>query len=97
MATDYQRAYNKGLTAGRSGKWPDHVPPLPPDPVGEVCAALIALREAIDAELAKFDPDDPLNVTLSPHIDRATKALSAVTQHIKDAPFTIHPREEGVR
>jgi hypothetical protein len=81
-ATDYQRGYSKGYQRGRNGTWPDYVPPaVPCEIVDALRLALVNLRNAIDAQLAVFDEDDPLNLALSQHIDAATQALSRLTHY----------------
>lgn len=72
-----KNAYARGYQCGV--RWPLHKPPSPPQPVvGELVDALRAIRDAVDGELAKFDPDDDLNKRLDPYITRADNALKAV-------------------
>lgn len=74
-------AYQRGYSAGLNGKWPMHKPPRPPD---ELCAALIEaareLRDAIDGELAKFDPDDELELAVGSKIDALDAQLTRITE-----------------
>ena len=75
----YQRGYN---TAAR---WPEHKPPVPPAKnVAILFQAAKALRDAVDAQLAAFDPEDPLQKTLGEHVDAVDDAFAAISQWIKE-------------
>lgn len=84
MSDDEKRAYAKGYSAGSRGRWPLHKPPRPPD---EITAALVdalqALRDQVDGQLAMFDPDDEIVVTLYPFVDAATEALERVGKYCR--------------
>ena len=79
--------YSRGYEHSKVGRWPLHKPPFPPEPViAELMAALRALRDAIDGEVAKFEQDDPINQALSPFITRADKAQEAVSLWLLNLP-----------
>lgn len=72
MTRDEKLAYGRGYNAGRKGGWPEHRPPMPPDELcRKVIAALRALRDGIDSELAKFSEDDEIVQKLGALVDDA--------------------------
>jgi len=81
VTEDEKRAYSKGYNAGVRHRWPAHKPPRPPE---EIIAELIhtaqALRDAIDAQLAMFDDDDPLELAIGHKIEAFDNAMTKVTQ-----------------
>ena len=80
-----RNAYSRGYQQAIANRWPLHKTPYPSEPIiGELVAALRALRDAIDGELAKFEENDPLNAALSPFIERADKAQTAVALWLMD-------------
>lgn len=80
MTPEQQRLYGRGYSAGRRGSWPAHRPPSPPvEQVAAIMAAARELRDAVDAELAVFDPDDPMAIHLGPLIDRFDQAMTHVS------------------
>lgn len=89
---DYKLGYAKGYSAGTSRRWPEHKPIVPPDEiVGDLVQALMNMRNAVDGQLALFDPEDPLQGILGPHIDAADGILAKLDRWIK-APTLM---EEG--
>jgi hypothetical protein len=83
LSSDYKRGYAKGYAS--RGKWPEHIPPLPPDPlVGRLMETAKALRDAIDGELAKFLPDDPLEIALAPKIEAFDDAMIVISKWLKE-------------
>jgi hypothetical protein len=43
-----------------------------------------ALRDAIDGELAKFLPDDPLEIALAPKIEAFDDAMIVISKWLKE-------------
>ncbi len=82
--TSEQRAYARGYNARSSHRWPDHVPPRPPDEVvGKMYDALLALRNAVDGQMSLFDEDDEMAVYLYRFVDQADEAMRALTESFK--------------
>lgn len=80
----YTRGYSRGYAAKSSGRWPDHRPRKPPDAIiGGLVEALQKLRDAVDGELAKFDPEDPLVEKLGPLVDAADIKLEKLGKWIR--------------
>ncbi len=83
MTIDEHKAYSRGYSK-RAEQWPEHRPPLPPDPViAELMAALQELRDTCDTFRATLMPDDEFGAELEPGITRADKALTAVSLFLR--------------
>jgi hypothetical protein len=81
----YQRGYNRGVNCGKDNKWPDHIPPTPPDPVvGKMVEALKQLRMQYDWLCATFGPDDEIVTHLDPYISIADDALADLSQFVRE-------------
>lgn len=81
QTNDERRAYSRGYQRGLQGRWPENVPPHPPEPVvAQLMAALKSLRDSVDNYCAQLTPDDEWAVDLGPQVDRADEALTAVTK-----------------
>lgn len=82
---DEKLAYAKGYSAGLNGRWPEHKPPAPPDPViAEIIKATRSLRNAADAICSTLDEADDFVVSLGPKIDACDEAMIAVTAWLKN-------------
>lgn len=78
--TPEQRAYARGYNAGAKKAWPEHKPPLPPDPlIAEMMKAAIALRDAVDGEMATFDEGDEMAERLYAKVDALDEAMRRLT------------------
>jgi hypothetical protein len=77
MTPEEQKAYRRGYYCGQ--RWPDHMPPFPPEPViAGLMKALQELRDECDSLLAEIDEDDPLVKRLDPKVEAADAAMRAV-------------------
>jgi hypothetical protein len=77
-------AYARGYSRCRSHGWPAHKPPTPPHPL--VAALLLAarsLRDAVDTEMATFDPEDPVSLALYEHVDKVDHAATAISAWLR--------------
>ena len=80
-----QRAYCRGYSAGSRKIWPDHRPIRPPDEIiGPLVEAALRLRDAVDNQLALFDPEDELQDTLGIPMDDLTLALARCGEWIRE-------------
>lgn len=85
MATDYQRGYSKGYSAGLRNVWGAHLPPRPPDAaVARLMDALEKMTATVDDECAKMG-DDPWVELFGPLVDEARAALADVTKFCRAA------------
>ena len=83
-ARDLRRAYSKGYNAGSRGAWPDHRPPMPPDEVtSRIVEAALALRNAVDGEIACFLDDEPVVEAVGPRIDALDEALAGLGRWVR--------------
>jgi|SRR6185437_6112296 len=77
-----RRAYAKGYHAGRSGYWPEGVPPVPDELVLKLIKAAKKARDFIDTELAQmYDEDGEFEKKFGPAIDAVDEALSDLTEY----------------
>ncbi len=80
MTRGERLAYQRGYAAGRHNRWPDHMPPTPPEPLmRSLVAALEGLRNEVDMICATQDEQDELALQLGPKLDAATEALQSLT------------------
>lgn len=83
LQREYQRGYQNAINRGRH--WPDHRPPVPPDPIiARLMTALQELRDECDSMCATFSPDDEIVLAIGPKIDAADEAMIAVTAWLKE-------------
>lgn len=76
-STERQKAYARGYARGRSGRWPDHRPPAPPDEVlAPIVRAAQSLRDAADHICATISEDDEFALELAPCIDGFDSAMT---------------------
>lgn len=81
---DYKRGYSKGYSA--SWKWPDHIPPRPPDSViAGLMDAATRLRNEADDLCAMFGPDDDVTKQLGFAIDALDEAMRLVGVFVKES------------
>jgi hypothetical protein len=79
-----QLAYARGYSRGSQGRWPDHRPPLPPEPVvNRLLETAQALRDGFDSLCAVSDPDDEVVKILAPVIDDFDAAMAAMTDWLR--------------
>ena len=72
-----KRAYARGYSAGH--RWPEHRPPMPPDGLyRELQESAQSLRDAVHYYCSTFPDDDPIQVDVSPKIDRIDDALEKI-------------------
>jgi hypothetical protein len=84
MTTEEKRAYQRGYN-NRAHQWPEHKPPLPPNEIiSGLMVALKNLRDAVDLELAKIDPEDEWTLILGPKVDACDAAMSAVSKWLRE-------------
>ena len=87
MTREEKLAYQRGYEAGRSGRWPAHKLPAPPEPVvRRLIEAVAAIRMTADDLQAVFGPDDEVVLTFDKLIDEADAAVTAVEAWLLDAP-----------
>ena len=80
-------AWGKGYATGSKGRWPDHQPPVPPDPIAaSIVSAARALRDEADAVIATFDEDDPISIRLAEKIDAFDAAMAELGKWLKELP-----------
>ena len=81
-------AYGRGYNTGSRGGWPEHRPPVPPNPLFEqLLQAATRLRdEADDCCATLYDDDDDFVRRLSPKIDALDDALRQLSHWLKAAP-----------
>lgn len=79
-----QRAKYAGYRQGRDRRWPDWMPPLPPNKeVSRLISAAINLRNAVDGELAVLGENDSWQRTLGDPMDELTEALCKITRWLE--------------
>lgn len=82
-----RNAYSRGYNAAATNKWSQHKPPFPPEPlVRSLMKAAMELRDAVDGQLAHFEPDDPLEAALGPKIQEVDEAFAAISKWLKQPP-----------
>lgn len=82
--SELSKAYNRGYYAGSRSWYPKHAPPLPPDEViANLIVALQDLYNAVDAELAMLDEDDPWEIALAPKLENAFGALDGYREWLR--------------
>lgn len=89
MATEEQRerqrAYARGYNAGRAGKWPNGIPPMPNELMLQLATAARLARDILDGELACLSPDDePWVSRFNPAIDAVDDALTRIDRWMRD-------------
>lgn len=85
MTDDQKKAYGRGYTAGSRSRWPEHRPPLPPDPlVRRLLAAAQTIRDGHDKLLATLGPGDDFEQELGPGIDALDAAMREVTDWLRN-------------
>ena len=86
MTHEEKLAYGRGYNAGVRGGWPMHRPPVPTqEDVRDLMVAAQALRDAVDGQLAVFDPDDPIEAILGPPLDDVTGAMEKIGQWLLES------------
>lgn len=73
MTHDERKAYSKGYSAGRQGRWPAHVLPDPPNHlIAEMMSAADAQSSAIENLCAQlgWEQDDEFVLLMAPLVDR---------------------------
>lgn len=86
MTREQSLAYQRGYNAGRSRKWPEHLPPAPPDNiVKEILDAARRLCNAADAFQATWDEDDEGMKPLRDAIEEFNEKNGLISQWIKKA------------
>lgn len=84
MTDAEKRAYQRGYAAGRQPVWPQHRPPLPPDPIiRRLMTAAQAIRDGHDSLLATLGPGDEFGKELEPGIDELDAAMVAVSEWLR--------------
>ncbi len=84
MSREERTAYGRGYNAGLRSRWPETIPPRPPDEVvGKMFDALLALRNAVDGQMSTFDEDDEMAVYLYRFVDQADEAMRALSQSVQ--------------
>ena len=87
MTREEKLAYGRGYNTGAAGRWPEHRPPAPPDPlVAELMRAATSLRNAVDGELATLDEEEPWQKTLGDPLDAVDAAMTAIGQWLVGPP-----------
>lgn len=75
-----RRAYARGYNAGRCGKWPEGIPPVPNELVLRLIQAAKKARDFIDIELAQmYDEDGEFEKKFGPAIDAVDQAMEDIT------------------
>ncbi len=83
MTMEERKAYQRGYQ--RASHWPDHKPPLPPNPIlRDLVKAAMELRDCVDSQIAMLDPDDDWVEKYGPGIDKLDAALAAVGKWLKE-------------
>jgi hypothetical protein len=84
---DEKRAYAKGYNAAQRHAWPEHRPPVPPEPVlAALVKALSGLRDVADDLCATLDEEDPVAARLAPLVDVADEAMAGLTAWLTARP-----------
>lgn len=85
MATPEQnRWYARGYAAGSRNRWPDHLPPMPPDEVTRaIMVAARALCDKADGLQATFAEDDDVFEPLRTAIEDFNESMAMVTDWIR--------------
>lgn len=85
MTPNEKRAYSRGYTRG-ANQWPEHRPPLPPDPIiAGLMRAIQELRDECDGIRATLCDDDEFVLRLVPRIDAVDDAMIAVSKWLRSA------------
>lgn len=74
-----RRAYARGYKAGRVGRWPNDIPPMPDEQTAKLAAAAKLARDILDNELAQLcEGDEPWTSRFNPAIDAVDEALAEI-------------------
>lgn len=84
MTPGEKRAYSKGHNAGRAGRWPEGVPPVPDEIVLNLVRAAKQARDILDSELAFMDEDSEYEAKWGPAIDAVDDAIEKITAFAVD-------------
>lgn len=77
-------AYSKGYYRGSQGRWHIHRPPMPPATLARrLMETSLALRDAVDAQLAVFDPEDEIVLLLGPLVDDVDDAMTEIGEWLR--------------
>lgn len=84
-SNEYYRGYGAGYYRGGQNRWPLHRPPHPPqEMVRRLMETAMALRDAVDGELAMLDEEDPWQEKLGEPMDRVTEAFEVIGRWLKN-------------
>lgn len=84
MTDEEKRGYSRGYIAGSRSRWPEHRPPLPPDPlIRRLMEAARTIRDGHDSLLATLGPGDEFEQQLVPGIDALDAAMRDVTEWLR--------------